>query len=145
VSVQGSNPVEPVAFAQLLSATFRYTISSSCVGPVNVTFTPDVVGGSSPYSYLWNFGDGAPSSNVVEPSHLYAASSNGVTITLAVRDSGGNSTTYSDTLEIVYPPCATPSSPWGDPIELGVVGVAVAALLVATVVILARRRGGSRG
>jgi len=40
--------------------------------PLTVSFTGSVSGGTSPYSYHWDFGDGA-SSAAKNPSHTYAA------------------------------------------------------------------------
>jgi PKD repeat protein len=56
--------------------------------PLLVNFTSNVSGGTPPYSYEWNFGDGATSSSA-NPSHVYQSSGN-YSITLRVIDSQGN-------------------------------------------------------
>jgi|GEM_PF-4039173 len=54
-------------------------------------FLSEVTFGTPPYTYLWNFGDGAESS-LPDPSHVYAVP--GVyRVTLGVTDSGGESAT----------------------------------------------------
>jgi PKD repeat protein len=66
-----------------LSADFTFNPSSPTVGQ-SVTFTPNVAGGTTPYSYAWNFGDGT-SSTSASPSHAYNASGT-FTVKLNVTD-----------------------------------------------------------
>ena len=56
--------------------------------PLTVTFTADVVGSFTPYSYLWNFGDTTPNSNKTMPVHTYTAAGN-YTIGVLVMDRTG--------------------------------------------------------
>jgi PKD repeat protein len=42
------------------------------VAPVQVAFTGGATGGSPPYTYLWDFGDGSATSAELSPSHTYA-------------------------------------------------------------------------
>lgn len=60
--------------------------------PLPVAFTGSASGGTAPYTYLWNFGDGAPASEEKDPVHTYSAVG-AFTVTLAVQDAGGHSAT----------------------------------------------------
>src|SRR6266571_1819043 len=40
--------------------------------PLTVQFTGSASGGTAAYSYLWNFGDGAPTTTLQNPSHQYS-------------------------------------------------------------------------
>jgi PKD repeat protein len=53
--------------------------------PLAVNFTGSATGGAAPYTYSWNFGDGA-TSTTQNPSHTYSASGT-YTATLTVTDS----------------------------------------------------------
>jgi YVTN family beta-propeller protein len=44
------------------------------IAPLDVQFTGSVLGGTAPYVYLWNFGDGSQTSTLQSPSHQYRAS-----------------------------------------------------------------------
>ncbi len=74
----------------LLSATA--TADPLCgTAPLNVCFTGVASGGTEPYSYLWNFGDGVPANNTHEqnPCHGYMNVGN-YNVTLTVTDALGN-------------------------------------------------------
>ncbi|MFM1921188.1 MAG: hypothetical protein RLZZ303_2822 [Candidatus Hydrogenedentota bacterium] len=58
-----------------------------------MTFTPSVSGGTPPYTYAWDFGDGATSSDAA-PTHAYAGQG-AYTVSLVVTDS----VSASDTIE----------------------------------------------
>jgi PKD repeat protein len=69
-----------------LTADFTWSPSSPTVGG-SVTFTATVNGGTTPYSFSWNFGDsGTGTGNPV--SHTYTAAGN-YTVSLTVRDANG--------------------------------------------------------
>ncbi len=69
-----------------LSATIGVTPTSG-VAPLNVQFSAIVSGGTPPYSYAWNFGDGG-SSTVPAPIHTYSAAGT-YPVTLTVTDAAG--------------------------------------------------------
>jgi len=74
--VQGATP---------LSATAKGTPSTGNA-PLSVAFTGSATGGTAPYSYSWNFGDGSATSTAQNPSHTYSAAGT-YTATLTVTDS----------------------------------------------------------
>lgn len=61
--------------------------SSSVAGPA-VTFTNTSTGGTGPYTYLWNFGDGSPTNNSSSPVHTYVIDGT-YTACLTVTDANG--------------------------------------------------------
>lgn len=91
--------------------------------PLLVSFTGSASGGTPPFSYDWNFGDGSPHSTEQSPTHTYASGGTFVA-QLAVHDSGGGAATaMSITLTVSSAPlsasaAATPTS--------GIVPLAVA-------------------
>jgi PKD repeat protein len=56
--------------------------------PLAVNWTSDVSGGTPPYTYRWNFGDGSPVDTTPNPIHIYERLGD-FTTTLVVRDSAG--------------------------------------------------------
>src|SRR5262249_44573331 len=54
--------------------------------PLSVGFTASAPGGTAPYTYSWNFGDGSATSTAQNPSHTYAAAGT-FTATLTATDS----------------------------------------------------------
>jgi len=63
-----------------------------------VTFTATVTGGTSPYTFSWDFGDGSLSGTGNPVTHTYD-SSGAKTVTLGVTDASGGSVVLSDTWE----------------------------------------------
>jgi len=106
-----SNPPPP------LTASFVTSPSAPTVG-MNITFTPSVSGGTAPYSYKWNFGDGT-SAIVSSPGHLYETAGS-FTVTLTVKDSSSSqkAATSQQSITVSSPPSTlttsftySPSSP----------------------------------
>jgi PKD repeat protein len=85
-----------------------------------VSFSGQASGGTVPYSYNWDFGDGA-SGTTANPEHIY--SSDGTyEVTMAVTDASGKSNYVSRSIDI-FPdpqPAASNTGPYcpGDTIEL---------------------------
>lgn len=90
-TVNVSNPPPP------LTASYTFSPSSPSVGQ-SVTFTATASGGISPYTFNWNFGDGATGSgNPVSHSFL---SSGTFTTLLSVVDSSGTTTSATQTITV---------------------------------------------
>ncbi len=71
----------------------------------NVTFFANVSGGTPPYTYAWDFGDGSPVSSLPAPTHSYASPGN-YTANVTVEAANGSTGTGSVTFIVAYPPCA---------------------------------------
>jgi len=84
--------------ASQLSTSFAYQ-PRSVTTTTTVTFTASVTGGTFPYNYQWDLGDGATSSGVYT-SHLYAYSGT-YTIQLTVTDNSGQSYSTSQTVTVI--------------------------------------------
>jgi len=97
----------------------------TAVGPGALQFSSTVSGGSPPYTYRWDFGDGTTSTES-SPTHVYASAGTYV-ITLVVTDSGGYATTTRFSVAVAA--AGSASTPWTW-IGLGVFGGAVAGALV---------------
>src|SRR5439155_1333953 len=74
------------------------TISSNPTVSSPLTFTATVTGGTSPYTFSWDFGDGSLSGTGNPVTHTYD-SSGAKTVTLGVTDASGGSVVLSDTWE----------------------------------------------
>ena len=101
VSVSVQQPIQPPPTTTARQQfPLRVSISASTtsgVAPLEVTFSSRVAGGTSPYDYNWDFGDGE-SSYESEPDHVFF-SAGYYEVTLQVTDSRGNTAT-SKTLGI---------------------------------------------
>jgi PKD repeat protein len=65
-------------------------VVSTDISELNVNFEATASGGSAPYGYLWNFGDGTPPTSGYDTvNHNYASYGN-YTVTLRVSDSASN-------------------------------------------------------
>jgi PKD repeat protein len=76
-----------------LAATASATPTSGQV-PLTVAFTGTATGGTPPYSYSWNFGDGSAVSTAQNPSHTYNSAGT-YTAALTVTDSAAKTATTS--------------------------------------------------
>ncbi len=65
----------------------------------NTTFVAVISGGVSPYSCVWNFGDGSAPQTGCTPVHQYIASGN-FTVTLMVTDSSSATATATHTVNV---------------------------------------------
>jgi len=68
---------------------------TSGVIPLTVSFKAVPIGGTPPYSFVWNFGDGKPTSSERTPTHDYTSAGT-YTATITVTDSAA--ATASDTI-----------------------------------------------
>ncbi|HEX9613419.1 MAG TPA: PKD domain-containing protein [Candidatus Bathyarchaeia archaeon] len=78
-----------------ISTSFTYLPSSPFANAV-ISFTGAAVGGTAPYAYSWNFGDGGSATGLTA-AHSYATSGN-YTTTLTVMDSASASAKSSQTV-----------------------------------------------
>lgn len=56
--------------------------------PLTVNWTSTVEDGTEPYTYLWDFGDGSPTSTEATPTHVYKSEGD-YTAVLKVKDAKG--------------------------------------------------------
>ncbi len=68
-----------------LAVDFEADVTSGTT-PLEVSFTDLTTGGTSPYTYEWNFGDGTATSSEVNPTHTYTTDGT-YTVSLYVLDS----------------------------------------------------------
>lgn len=81
----------------------------SGIAPATVQFADTTTG--NPTSWLWNFGDGTPTSSVQYPSHTYTQAGS-YTTTLTASNIYGSSTYVDPTPIIVGSPAVNPSYAW---------------------------------
>jgi len=84
--------------AVALSADFTFSPASPTNGTL-VTFTATVSGGTTPYSYVWNFGDSTPTATGNPASHTYAQPGT-FTVMVIVTDGNGVSATASHSITV---------------------------------------------
>src|SRR5713101_2011491 len=80
-----------------LTTSFSYSPSSPIVGQ-QVTFNASASGGTSPYSFSWNFGDGGSATGSVA-THVYSASGS-YTVTLTTTDSANHTLVVSNNVTV---------------------------------------------
>jgi len=80
-----------------LVADFTLTPASPNIGQ-SVSFNATVSGGTTPYSFRWDFGDGGSASGS-PVSHVYSTSGS-FKVTLIANDSGGQTVTLSKTVTV---------------------------------------------
>src|SRR6266851_5446011 len=96
-----------------LAATVSANPTSGQV-PLNVAFTGTATGGTPPYGYSWNFGDGSAASTLQNPSHTYGSAAT-YTATLTVADSSAPVKTATSSVTITASPISgtPPGAPTG--------------------------------
>lgn len=83
------------------SATIQASPTSG-FGPLDVDFTSTVSGGTAPYTYAWNFGDGS-TSTAANPSHTFASGGK-YGVVLNVTDSAASTASTAILWITVYSP-----------------------------------------
>lgn len=95
--IQGSTPLTASASAAPTTGN----------APLAVSFTGSATGGTTPYSYSWNFGDGSAPSTAQNPSHTYSSAGT-YTATLTVTDSSSPVKTATATVTITVSAIGNP-------------------------------------
>ncbi|MGN7987215.1 PKD domain-containing protein [Pedobacter sp. 22226] len=87
------------------SVSFTADRTSGCDG-VTVKFKNTSTGA---IGYVWDFGDGSPTSNAIEPTHTFNGAGKNYAVTLTATNALGctKSTTIADYIHVVPPPVAT--------------------------------------
>ena len=67
-----------------------------------VNFQATVTGGTSPYTFLWDFAGGAANSTLQNPGSIAFNSSGSYSVTLTVNDAAGNTTTSTPVVIVVH-------------------------------------------
>ncbi len=75
--------------------------------PLAVSFSATVSGGTSPYTYDWDFGDGTAHSTLAAPTHTYAAAG-AFNVTLKVNDNASLTGTDNHLVITVHKPPVQP-------------------------------------
>jgi PKD repeat protein len=65
--------------------------------PLNVAFTGSATGGTAPYSFSWNFGDGSATSTAQSPTHTYSSAGT-FTATVTVSDASSPAKTATSSV-----------------------------------------------
>jgi hypothetical protein len=76
---------------------------SSGGAPLSVAFEAEISGGTPPYAFDWDFGDGSPHSSEADPEHTYAAEGL-YPVTLTVTDAAGALASDGHLLVTAVPP-----------------------------------------
>jgi PKD repeat protein len=97
-----------------LTASFGIDSTNGDTAPATFLFEADAQGGTSPYTYIWNFGDGSPQGSGISIHHTFVNPGTYV-VSLTVTDSTGQ--TVSETREVNVRPATTtePASPPSPP------------------------------
>lgn len=97
--------VTPAAVNLSVTAPTQFVATSD---GITAPFSSSVTGGTPPYNYTWDFGDGARS-YLASPVHTYA-NPGAYTVTLTVRDSVGRTATQQFTVLVPAPTGPPPPS-----------------------------------
>lgn len=142
IGISGGGHVENVVFTAIppyvvASASWNQVSATGLCGPpgaysLTVRFFGNATGGTPPYSYSWNFGDGSPASALQNPEHTFTGYP--YVGTLTVTDHQGNESNASVTIPEIFAPCATAAPPpvtWSALVLAISAGFGIAAALAA--------------
>jgi len=102
---------------------------TSGTSPLNVSFTYSASGGTEPYTYAWDFGDGTTSTSQ-NPIHAYAAAGN-YTVKVTVTDSASHIGNWTTSITVTAP--STPSPP----VSTGTLDMLAISLLTGAIIAVA--------
>ncbi len=115
IGIVGGNHTENVVFTVIpphveASATWNEVSATGLCGPpgtysLTVHLFGNATGGTLPYTYSWDFGDGSPVSALQNPEHTYTTYP--YIATLTVTDARGNQSSTSVTIPGVTATCTT--------------------------------------
>lgn len=88
---------EVVVVKELL-VTFDMSTSEG-IFPLRVKFYPFIIGGTAPFTFEWDFGDGSAKSTEREPTHVYNEPGDYI-VTLKVQDATGLQTQCSRMVKV---------------------------------------------
>lgn len=115
-----------------IGASIRHSAQYICntgAGTVTINLSAIAQGGTPPYSYFWNLGDGTPSVSGPQVSHPYPLGRN-FNATLSVFDTTGANATAVTPLTTTLPACSPSSTvPFFGPPQYLVIGITVAGLV----------------
>jgi PKD repeat protein len=124
--IQGTTPLTAMASAQPTTGN----------APLGVTFTGSATGGTAPYSFSWNFGDGT-TSTAQSPSHTYSTAGT-FNATLTVTDTSSPAKTATSTVTVNV-------SAVGNPLAVTSSGVPTSGQIPLNVAFTATATGGTPG
>jgi PKD repeat protein len=138
----GVNAVSNVVVIHVTPAAVNLVVTTphdfvATTSGFQVTFTASVTGGTPPYSYQWEFGDGTRSEEA-SPSHTYATAG-AYSVSATAIDAKGQSATHVFTLNV--PPHSTGPPP-GDPSGLFVSGISISAAAIFAILWWTERKKG---
>lgn len=85
------------------AASYTFTPNGSIAG-TTIHFSASATGGTSPFTWAWNFGDGTVSgASTASPTHSYTSAGN-YTVTLFANDSGGGQAVVAHVVEVTAGP-----------------------------------------
>jgi PKD repeat protein len=86
------------------------TVDKLC-GPAGTTacFAGTAIGGTPPYTYSWNYGDGSPAQSGPTPCHVYAAAGN-YTVAMTVTDAAAHTSVDSHIIVSITDPLSVVTS-----------------------------------
>jgi PKD domain-containing protein len=127
--------VNPLVALCKVAGSCTFTIgTSSILAGTSTSFTATVSGGSTPYYFVWNFGDSSTATGQTA-NHTYQSAGT-YTVTLTITDSNGQTQVVKKTITVASNPAGVFSSP------LVIAGIAAAAVTIALAAFLvySRRR-----
>ena len=123
-------------------------ICAGGAGELVTSFVGNASGGTPPYDYEWNFGDGTPASFEQDPTHVYSWNVSEYLVTLTVKDATGIT---GEAGAIVLEPgffCPPNPLPPALPSLFGIPALAIPTIVVAVgvaIVVLRMSFGGQTG